>query len=218
VDFLTVKTPWLAKKAFPAYIWNIPSKEKVIYLTFDDGPTPTITEKTLDILAQYNAKATFFCIGKNVAANPTIYQRIINEEHAVGNHSYNHLKGWLTKKSIYIENILATEKGFLSQNPNPKTQIPKLFRPPYGKLKPSQGKALQKLGYKIIMWDVLARDWDKAISNESVLNNIIKNTENGSIVVLHDSIKASKNMLYALPKALDYFSKKGYRFKKIELN
>ena len=218
MDFLKVKTPWLAKKAFPAYIWNIPSNEKVIYLTFDDGPTPEITEETLDILAQYNAKATFFCIGKNVTAYPGIYQRIINEDHAIGNHTHNHIKGWLTKKSNYIENILASEKVFLSQSPNPKSQIPKLFRPPYGKLKPSQGKALQKLGYKIIMWDVLARDWDKAISKESVLNNIINNTEDGSIVVLHDSIKASKNMLYALPKALDYFSKKGFIFKKIELH
>lgn len=218
MDFLKVKTPWLVKKAFPAYIWNIPSKEKVIYLTFDDGPTPDVTDKVLDILAQYKAKATFFCVGKNVAAYPTIYQRIINENHAIGNHTYNHLKGWLTKKGIYIENILATEKVFLSQNPKPKTQNSKLFRPPYGKLKPSQRKALQKLGYKIIMWDVLARDWDMAISKESVLNNIIKNTEYGSVVVLHDSIKASKNMLYALPKALDYFSKKGYSFKKIELN
>lgn len=216
MDILKVKTPWLVKKVFPAYIWNIPSKEKVIYLTFDDGPTPDVTEKVLDILARFEAKATFFCIGKNVAANPIIYQRIINEDHSIGNHTYNHLKGWLTKNSIYIENILATEKVFLSQNPIPKTQNPKLFRPPYGKLKPSQGKALQKLGYKIIMWDVLTRDWDMAISKESVLNNIIKNTENGSIVVLHDSIKASKNMLYALPKALDYFSKKGYRFKKVE--
>jgi len=214
VDFLKVKTPWLAKKAFPAYIWNIPSKEKVIYLTFDDGPTPEITEETLDILAQYNAKATFFCIGKNVTANLGIYQRIINEEHAVGNHTYNHIKGWKSSNATYINDIEKTQEVLKSKL---ITHNSKLFRPPYGKLKPSQGKALQKLGYKIIMWDVLARDWNKAISKESVLNNIIKNTEDGSIVVLHDSIKASKNMLYALPKALDYLSKKGFTFKKIEL-
>lgn len=214
MDFLKVKTPWLAKKAFPAYIWNIPSKEKVIYLTFDDGPTPEITEETLDILAQYNAKATFFCIGKNVTANLGIYQRIINEEHAVGNHTYNHIKGWKSSNATYINDIEKTQEVLKSKL---ITHNSKLFRPPYGKLKPSQGKALQKLGYKIIMWDVLARDWNKAISKESVLNNIIKNTEDGSIVVLHDSIKASKNMLYALPKALDYLSKKGFTFKKIEL-
>jgi peptidoglycan/xylan/chitin deacetylase (PgdA/CDA1 family) len=218
VDFIKVKTPWLVKKIFPAYFWNIASKEKVIYLTFDDGPTPEVTEKVLDILAQYEAKATFFCIGKNVAANPIIYQRIINEEHAVGNHTYNHLKGWKSGNATYINDIEKTQKILNSKlitHPDYYRDF-KLFRPPYGKLKPSQGKALQKLGYKIIMWDVLTRDWDMEISKESVLNNIIKNVENGSIVVLHDSIKASKNMLYALPKALDYFSKKGYRFKKVE--
>jgi len=215
VDILKVKTPWLVKKTFRSYVWNIPSKEKVIYLTFDDGPTPEITEKVLDILAQYEAKATFFCVGKNVAANPIIYQRIINEDHAIGNHTYNHLKGWKNDNATYINDIEKTQEVL---NSKLTTYNSKLFRPPYGKLKPSQGKALQKRAYKIILWDVLARDWDNTISKESVLNNIINNTENGSIVVLHDSIKASKNMLYALPKTLEYFSKKGFIFKKIELH
>lgn len=212
MNILKVKTPWLVRKAFPAYFWNIPSKEKVIYLTFDDGPTPGITEKVLDILAQYNANATFFCIGKNVVANPIIYKRIINENHAIGNHTYNHLKGWKSDNATYIKDIEKTQEILSS---NLQVLNSKLFRPPYGKLKPSQAKALQKLGYKIIMWDVLAGDWDKTISKETVLNNIIKNAENGSFVVLHDSVKASKNLFYALPKALDYFSKKGYRFKKV---
>ena len=215
MDILKVKTPWLVKKTFRSYVWNIPSKEKVIYLTFDDGPTPEITEKVLDILAQYEAKATFFCVGKNVAANPIIYQRIINEDHAIGNHTYNHLKGWKNDNATYINDIEKTQEVL---NSKLTTYNSKLFRPPYGKLKPSQGKALQKRAYKIILWDVLARDWDNTISKESVLNNIINNTENGSIVVLHDSIKASKNMLYALPKTLEYFSKKGFIFKKIELH
>ena len=221
MNFLKVKTPRLAKKVFPSYIWNIPSKEKVIYLTFDDGPTPEITDKTLDILSQYNVKATFFCIGKNIAENSSIYKRIISENHAVGNHTYNHLNGWKSITKEYIENTLICEKEIeefdITSSAVEKSKS-KLFRPPYGKLKPSQGKALQKLGYKVIMWDVLARDWDKATSKESVLNNIINNTENGSIVVLHDSIKASKNMLYALPKALDYFTKKGFVFKRIEFS
>ncbi len=211
MKLLSSKTPWLAKKAFPSYIWDIESEEKSIYLTFDDGPTPVITNKVLEILRAYNAKATFFCIGKNIVENPTIYRQIQEEGHSIGNHTYNHLKGWMTKKSTYINDVLATEKLLSSKNS-------KLFRPPYGRLKPSQGTSLQNLGYKIVMWDVLAVDWDKAISKEHVLQNIIKNTENGSIVVLHDSIKAADNMLYALPKALEYFSKKGYNFKKIDLD
>ena len=209
-----VKTPWLAKKAFPSYIWDLPSDEKVIYLTFDDGPTPEVTEKVLDILAQYNAKASFFCIGKNIAANPTIYQRIVSEDHSIGNHTYNHLKGWKIDNTTYLNDVAQTQEVL---NSRLDTNLSKLFRPPYGKLKPSQGKALQKLGYNIIMWDVLTGDWDANISKEQVLQNMIKNTTNGSIVVMHDSLKASQNMLYALPKALDYFTKKGFIFKRIEL-
>jgi peptidoglycan/xylan/chitin deacetylase (PgdA/CDA1 family) len=213
IDFIRPKTPWIAKKAFPSYVWDIPSKEKVIYLTFDDGPTPNITEKVLEILANYNAEATFFCIGKNIVENPAIYQQVLDNGHAVGNHTYNHLKGWKSDNATYIDNVEKTQCILNSISPN---LYSKLFRPPYGRLKPSQGKALQKLDYKIIMWDVLAIDWDSSISKEEVLDNIISNTVDGSIVVLHDSQKASVHMLYALPRALAYFSKKGFCFKKIE--
>ncbi len=215
MNFVSPKTPWLAKKAFPSYVWDIPSKEKVIYLTFDDGPTPVITEKVVEILANYKAKATFFCIGKNIAENPTTYQQLLDNGHAIGNHTYNHLKGWKSSNATYINDIEKTQEIL---NSKLITHNSKLFRPPYGRIKPSQGKALEKLGYKIIMWDILAIDWDSSVAKEEVLNNIISNTANGSIVVLHDSIKASKNMLYALPKVLDHFTKKGYTFKKIKLN
>jgi len=215
VKLLSSKTPWLAKKAFPSYVWNIPNQEKVIYLTFDDGPTPVVTNKVLAILAEYNAKATFFCIGKNIAANPHIYQQILDSGHAVGNHTYHHLKGWRSSNIDYINDIKKTQDILSPALPELSS---KLFRPPYGRLKPLQGKLLQNLGYSIIMWDVLAIDWDPSIPKEKVLQNIIKHTEKGSIVVLHDSIKASDNMLYALPKSLDYFTKKGFTFKKIELN
>lgn len=215
MNFVSPKTPWLAKKAFPSYVWELPSKEKVIYLTFDDGPTPVITEKVVDILAKHKAKATFFCIGKNIAENPATYQQLLDNGHAIGNHTYNHLKGWKVATTAYLENTLKTEQTI--QHINTSTNQQKLFRPPYGSIKPSQGKALQKLGYKIIMWDVLAIDWDSAVTKEEVLDNVISNTINGSIVVLHDSIKASENMLYALPKVLDYFTKKGFVFKKIEI-
>ena len=216
MNFVSPKTPWLAKKAFPSYVWDIPSKEKIIYLTFDDGPTPVITEKVVEILANYNAKATFFCIGKNIAENPAIYQLLLDSGHAIGNHTFNHLKGWRTTTKEYLENTIEAEQTI--QQINKSTNQQKLFRPPYGRIKPSQGKALEKLGYKIIMWDILAIDWDSTVAKEDVLDNIVSNTVDGSIVVLHDSIKASKNMLYALPKVLDHFTKKGYTFKKIMLN
>ena len=214
MNFVSPKTPWLAKKAFPSYVWDIPSNEKIIYLTFDDGPTSVVTEKVVEILAAYKAKATFFCIGKNIAENPTIYQHLLDTGHAIGNHTYNHLKGWKSGNATYINDIEKTQEIL---NSKPITHNSKLFRPPYGRIKPSQGKALEKLGYKIIMWDILAIDWDSAVAKEEVLDNIISNTVDGSIVVLHDSIKASKNMLYALPKVLDHFTKKGFVFKRIVL-
>lgn len=191
-------------------IWEYPSQSKVIYLTFDDGPTPEITDWVLDILNKYNAKATFFCIGKNIEVNPEIFKRILNEEHSIGNHTYNHLKGWKTKTKTYLHNIEITEKIFNSFNF--KTS---LFRPPYGQIKSKQAKQLLKRGYKIIMWRILSIDWNNKISEEKCLNNVIKNTTSGDIVVFHDSIKASKNLRYALPKVLGYFSEKGYTFKRI---
>lgn len=220
MNFISPKTPWLAKKTLPSYVWDIPSKDKTIYLTFDDGPTPEITEKVLEILATYKAKATFFCIGKNIAKNSAIYQQILDQDHAIGNHTFTHEKGWLTTKIDYVDSVQKTQEimsKYEASNSKLITHNSKLFRPPYGRIKPSQGKALQKLGYKIIMWDVLAIDWDASISEKKVLQNVVDNTESGSIVVLHDSLKASKNMLYALPKILDYFNKKGFVFKKIDL-
>ncbi len=207
MNFIRVKTPWLAKKIFSSCYWDFPSKEKTIYLTFDDGPTPIITPQVLEILEQYNAKATFFCIGKNVTAHPEIAKRILDEQHAIGNHTYDHINGWKTDDDAYIKNTLKASK-IIDSN---------LFRPPYGRLKPSQGKLLQKAGYKLIMWDVVAIDWDDSKTKEFVLQNVLNNAVSGSIVVLHDSLKASENMLYALPKILAHFTKEGYVFKKIEL-
>ncbi len=215
MKLLSSKIPWLAKKAFPSYVWNISNQEKVIYFTFDDGPTPVVTNKVLAILAEYDAKATFFCIGKNINENLAIYQQILEEGHAIGNHTYNHVKGWRSSNINYLNDIKRTQDII---DPTLPDLSPKLFRPPYGRLKPSQGKLLQNLGYHIIMWDVLPIDWDSSISKKQVLQNMITHTENGSIIVLHDSVKAADNMLYALHKALDYFTKKGFTFKKIELN
>jgi peptidoglycan/xylan/chitin deacetylase (PgdA/CDA1 family) len=202
-----IKTPRLIKLIFKNWVWSFSKKEKVIYLTFDDGPTPEITEWTLNLLKQYNAKATFFCIGKNVIEHPLIFHKIISEGHAVGNHTHNHLKGTITNTEKYLNNCLTAEKVL-------KTQA-KLFRPPYGKLTLNQSLAIRKQGYKIIMWDVLSADFDTTISSKKCLENVIKNTENGSVIVFHDSVKASEKLQFVLPKILDFYSAKNYTFKKI---
>ncbi len=213
-----IKIPMLVKRMLPNYIWNIPSNHKTIYLTFDDGPIPEITNWTLDILKQYNAKASFFCIGSNIEKHPSIFQDIINDGHTIGNHTHNHIKGWKTKTKDYLYNIKEAQNIISSkhQSTELKTLSSPLFRPPYGQIKPKQGKKLIGLGYKIIMWDVLSFDWDSTVLPETCLNNVISNATNGSIIVFHDSIKASKNMQYALPKVLEHFSKKGYCFKSLE--
>lgn len=199
------KTPSIIKRLFPNYIWDIKTKDKTIFLTFDDGPTPEITCWGLSQLKIFNAKATFFCIGANIDKHPQIYQDILEQGHAIGNHTYNHLKGWATKTPEYVKNVEQADKLINS----------KLFRPPYGKLKKSQGKTLLERGYKIIMWDVLSFDWDQSVKSEKCYQNVIKNVTPGSIVVFHDSIKASKNLYQTLPKVLTYFSQKGYHFKSL---
>ena len=216
MSLVPVKTPLMVKKMFPNYVWGINTHDKVIYLTFDDGPTPDITEWTLKTLKKYNAKATFFCIGNNIENHPNIVREIVKEGHSIGNHTYNHLKGWKTKTSDYLSNVNLCQSVLKSQISNPKNHhstTVNLFRPPYGRIKPKQAKKLMALGYRIVMWDVLSFDWDKNISQETCFENIKENASNGSIIVFHDSVKASKNMMYALPKVLDYYGKQGYAFK-----
>ncbi len=197
-----VKTPDAFKPFAADMVWSIDQESKVIYLTFDDGPTADITLKILDILDTYSAKATFFCIGGNVKANPKIYSDILRRGHRTGNHTWNHMSGWEYSDFSYFRNILECSELVNSS----------LFRPPYGRIKRSQVKGLKKQ-YTIVMWDVLSGDWSAEISPEKCLENVIKNTRGGSIVVFHDSVKAEKNMLYALPKALEILSKKGFEFK-----
>lgn len=212
MNSLFVKIPTWVQHFFHKQLWSIPTDKKEIYLTFDDGPTPKITEWVLNQLAEYNAKATFFCIGKNIADHPQILEKTIAQKHRIGNHTYNHLQGWKTKTVAYMNDVLKTEK-LLNQKNLPNTH--KIFRPPYGKIKSSQLKKVLAQGYKVVMWDVLSADYNKKISKEQCLNNVIKNTKPGSIVVFHDSIKASKHLEYVLPKVLEHFSKKGFLFKAI---
>ena len=205
MKFYTIKTPSIIQRVFSNYRWRFSSVPKEIYLTFDDGPTPEITTFVLNELKKHKAKATFFCIGKNVKKHLTIYKRIKKEGHAIGNHTYNHLNGFRTNNTNYIENILQAEK-LIETN---------LFRPPYGRLKSSQARSIISKGYKIIMWDVLSGDFDTTITPEKCLKNVLEKTTNGSIVVMHDSEKAKDKIFYTLPKILSYYQEKGYLFKAI---
>lgn len=203
-----IKTPRILKRLFAKYTWSFFTNKKEIYLTFDDGPIPEVTEFVLDQLHNFNAKATFFCIGDNIRKHPVVFSRIVKEGHSVGNHTFNHLNGWKNSNTVYIENTSKCE----SLLPDQKT---KLFRPPYGKIKRKQAKQLLASGYKIIMWDVLSADFDSSVTKEKCLQNVLENVQNGSIIVFHDSIKASDKLYYALPKVLKEFSQKGYDFKAI---
>ncbi len=205
------KTPSVIKRLFSKYTWCFASNKKELFLTFDDGPTPDITEFVLSELRKYNAKATFFCIGKNIKNHPDIFKQIISDGHTVGNHTQNHLNGWKTRNTTYINNVLECEKYL-----NNIKSTSKIFRPPYGKIKKHQAKELFKKGYKIILWDVLSADFDTSISKEKCLSNAINNTKKGSIIVFHDSAKASERMQYTLSKTLEYFSERGYVFKAIK--
>jgi len=212
--FYTVRAPWIFKKLRPSLVWQKPADEKVLYLTFDDGPHPTATPFVLDQLKQYNAKATFFCIGKNVVEQPAIYQRILEEGHRVGNHTFNHLNGWKTGDEIYLNNVFEAAK-YIDSN---------LFRPPYGRITKFQQKILsadnaqasnlknRTSNFTIIMWTLLSGDFDVKLSPQRCLQNVILNSKAGDIIVFHDSTKAWERMSYALPKVLEHFSNKGFRF------
>ena len=209
MNFTPVKTPVIAKKVFPKFIWDQPFTTKTIYLTFDDGPTSKITNWTLDVLNQFDAKATFFCIGKNIKNHPDIFMNILDNGHSIGNHTWDHIKGWRTSTKAYLKNIDEAQK--LINTYTKKSE--NLFRPPYGQIRIKQAKALDNLGYKVVMWNVLSFDWDRTISEDTCLKNVIENSSSGSIVVFHDSLKAEKNMRFTLPKTLEHFTKKGYDFK-----
>jgi peptidoglycan/xylan/chitin deacetylase (PgdA/CDA1 family) len=205
--FYIAKTPWWLKKLYGRCIWGFSPIKRTIYLTFDDGPHLKATPFVLAELKKCDAKATFFCIGKNAVENNDIYQRIINEGHSVGNHTYDHLNGWKTSNEAYIDNI---DKARIHINSN-------LFRPPYGRIKKNQIKSLKNLNpeLKIVMWSVLSGDFDINISSEKCLANVIDNAKSGAIIVFHDSEKAFNNLVYALPVVLKYFSERGFVFEKI---
>ncbi|MCB0636165.1 MAG: polysaccharide deacetylase family protein [Lewinella sp.] len=196
-----VKTPKFIQNLFPNFTWRIPTEEKVLYLTFDDGPIPEVTPWVLEQLAAYDAKATFFCVGDNIRKHPGVMDAVLAEGHSIGNHTFNHLNGWTSDNLPYFHNIRHCAQ--LTQSV--------LFRPPYGKLRPRQAQFLQR-HYRIVMWDVLSGDFDPNLSEEQCLHNVISNAEAGSIIVFHDSLKAEEKLRYALPRTLEHFSQLGYRF------
>lgn len=202
-----VKTPWWLSRLFYCHLnWKMPQSEKPsVYLTFDDGPHPTITPFVLDQLKEYNARATFFCIGNNVVKHSDVYNRTITEGHTVGNHTYNHMNGWFTKTETYINDVDKAAKHINS----------KLFRPPYGRIKRSQANRLlsKRPAYYIYMWDVLSGDFDTMLPPEKCLANVLENIEPGSIIVFHDSEKAWDRMSYALPKVLAHCQQMGWEMK-----
>lgn len=199
---LTVpRPPYLLRKVFSRCVWRMPDAGQKIYLTFDDGPVPEITPWVLDVLKEHGLKATFFCVGQNVEKYPEIYARILEEGHAVGNHTFNHIKGLSTSNMLYYKNVQQCRK-YVHSN---------LFRPPYGQLKPSQQDRLSRQ-YRIVMWDVLSYDYSNSVSPEKCFENVVKNVRSGSVVVFHDSVKAFPNLEYALPRAIVRLKEAGYEF------
>lgn len=221
-----ISPPSVCKFLFPALIWQMPKGEKCLYLTFDDGPHPTITPQVLDILHHYNAKATFFCIGNNVQKYPETFELLKKEGHSVGSHTFNHENGWKTKNKDYVESVIAANNLINSD----------LFRPPHGRIRFSQIMKIRKyckdaqhnattsashapnftpLTFNFVAWTVIAYDWDKGLTSQQVCNNVINNAKDGSIIAFHDSEKAYPRMIEALPKVLEYYTEKGYSFKAI---
>jgi len=201
---LSQKPPVWIRKWFPELIWAIPNNNNNVYLTFDDGPDPEVTPGVLDILARFDVRATFFCLGRNVEKYPEIFDRIQQEGHIVGNHSYSHPDGWRTGKIKYVEDIERAAKLI------PGT----LFRPPYGRIRPIQIKALKEK-YQIVMWDFMCWDFKKQITKGDYLINIEKFCRTGSIVVFHDTNRAWGRITSELACIIDWFEKKGFQLKKL---
>ena len=210
---MLVKMPKLMMHLFPHLLWRVKTQENVLYLTFDDGPTPEITAFVLAELAKYDAKATFFVIGDNVRKFPGILRTGQGAGHAIGNHTFNHLNGWKTEQEAYLENVELGSQAIL----NCVGEKAMLFRPPYGRIRPKAAKIISK-DYKVVMWDVIAGDFKADYSPQRVLENVLKHADSGSIVVLHDSIKCAQKLKFALPKILEHFHAKGFRFEALTPN
>jgi peptidoglycan/xylan/chitin deacetylase (PgdA/CDA1 family) len=202
------RSPLLLRWLFPAYHWKIETAKPVIYLTFDDGPIPRVTEYVMKELESFNASGTFFCIGDNVRKYPEIFQELKRRGHSIGNHTYHHLNGWKTDTTTYLDNFRKCQDVLETDTC--------LFRPPYGRIRRDQYRLLPE-HTKVIMWDVLTGDFSPDIVEEKALHSCVRSTRPGTIMVFHDSLKAEKKMTYMLPRILEHFSEKGYRFEALPM-
>lgn len=208
--FYIHKTPGWIKGLYPSLTWDLPTQEKVIYLTFDDGPIPEVTPKVLEILHNHNAKATFFCVGDNIRKHPKVFEKVVKANHNVANHTFHHIKGWQNGYDVYLQDIDDCQQvinSFGIEN--------RLFRPPYGRITPKQIREVKK-SFKIVMWDVLTGDYNASLTAGNILRSIIKVTRPGSIVVFHDSLKAFPRLEAVLPDYLSYYQDQGFRFEAIK--
>jgi peptidoglycan/xylan/chitin deacetylase (PgdA/CDA1 family) len=208
------RTPFILPIVYPSLTWRIPSLGQELFLTFDDGPVSGPTEFVLETLSRFGIKATFFCIGDNISKNPNLFRKLIKDDHKVGNHTFNHLNGWKTDSSQYVENIKACDTEIMAYDSTRGTPgVMPVFRPPYGRITRNQIRALHN--FKIVMWDVLSIDYNTRLNSERCLKNTIGASRKGSIVVFHDSFKAEKNLTFALPRYIEHFLSLGYEFKVI---
>jgi len=197
------KSNFLLRALYPRFRWRLPARDAVIYLTFDDGPIPDVTDFVLETLAAYGATATFFCIGDNVRKHPTVFENVRRRGHLVGNHTFNHLNGWQTDDAVYLENVRRCQDAL---------GVPtRVMRPPYGRIRRSQAAQILTT-HEVVMWDVLTGDFSPHLTPETVLRKTLQYTEPGSIVVFHDSLKARRNLEYALPRTVQHFAERGFRF------
>ena len=211
VDQLTRFLKNILQRLYPYGVFRVGTD---VYLTFDDGPIPEVTPKVLAILDKYQVKATFFMVGENIDKHPEVFEQVVRAGHSIGNHTYNHLKGWRTSHEEYMANVTKWENAFNRQSiVNRQSSNRQLFRPPYGKAWFGQRYALHKRGYRLIYWDILTRDYDQSVTPQEMLANIQRNTRPGSIINFHDSLKSNERMLTVLPQAIEWLRAQGYTLK-----
>jgi len=198
--------PQIIRYLYPSAIWRMDKDERAVYLTFDDGPIPRVTPWVLDVLDKYGIKATFFMVGDNIRKHPDEFRMVVERGHRIGNHTFNHIRGLSYDINSYLENTEKACRMMMETN---------LFRPPHGYMSPKQYAELKKR-YKIIMWDLVTRDYNRKFNGEQILQKVKKYARNGSIITFHDSIKSEENLKYALPKAIEWLKEQGYEFKVFE--
>ncbi|MBU3839073.1 polysaccharide deacetylase family protein [Bacteroides caecigallinarum] len=195
--------PQIIRYLYPSAIWRMDKDKKAVYLTFDDGPIPRVTPWVLDVLDKYGIKATFFMVGDNIRKHPDEFRMVVERGHRIGNHTFNHIRGLSYDINSYLENTDKACRMMMNTD---------LFRPPHGYMSPKQYAELKKR-YKIIMWDLVTRDYNRKFTGEQILQKVKKYVRNGSIITFHDSLKSEENIRYALPKAIEWLMEQGYEFK-----